>query len=64
MTIRISAANGGTLSIDRLCEAVSGIDQDSRTIVLSALREMFPEIIWTRGCDGRIFAMVHSGYRP
>ena len=64
MAIQTNIARDATLNINRLCEAVNGIDQNSKTAVLSALREMFPEIIWTKSHDGRVSGAVHEGYRP
>lgn len=59
MAISTSPTNGETLSIDRLCEAVNSIDQNSKAVVFTALQETFPEIIWTHNHDGRISAAVH-----
>jgi len=64
MVTRTTTAGEGKLSIDRLCETVNGIDQHSKGVMFVALREMFPEIIWTHGHDGKVSGAVHQGYRP
>lgn len=68
ITSRASAGRGAHIDLDLLCEAVNLAGQTSGDMVVgavvSALREVFPEIIWTFDHAGRLCGAVHAGYRP
>lgn len=64
LTSRASAARGARLDIDLLCEAVNLAGEPTAGVMTSKLREVFPEIVWTRDHAGRLSGAVHVRYRP
>jgi hypothetical protein len=55
--------NGRKLDIDMLVGAINRQGTIAVAFALPILKEAFPEILWTRGHDGRLDAMVNGGYR-
>mgnify|MGYP003396203694 CR=1 FL=1 len=64
ITSRASAGRGACVDLDLLCEAINLAGEPTARIMTARLREVFPEIIWTRDHAGRLSGAVHAGYRP
>ena len=64
ITSRTSAARGERLDIDLLCEAVNLAGEPTTSVMTARLREVFPDVVWTRDHAGRLSGAVHVGYRP
>ena len=64
ITSRASAGRGARVNIDLLCEAVNLAGEPTASVMITKLKEVFPEVVWTRDYAGRLSGAVHAGYQP
>jgi len=61
--VRFAGTCGSVIDIDQLVNAINSVPPDrGRLEVITALREHFPNVMWTT-TRGVLRAMVHPGYK-
>ncbi len=64
ITARAGAGRGAKVDVDLLCEAVNLAGEPTAGVMISKLKEVFPEVAWARDHAGRLSGAVCAGYEP